>query len=160
MAKSSALNKITSRAKQLRKINPKLKWIDAVKKASGEYRSGTKTKTAPPKKVGATKFLERGESKKTPVKRTIRIERKANGTIKSFKKVAGHNGAPQMALTAIAACMRDLRWCDDQIVRLKQDIKKSGISAAEKQVINRDISRIKKMSVSYRKHLTQLKRHL
>lgn len=46
MATKTHLQKITDKAKQLRKANPKLKWIDAVKKAS---------KLMPKKAVGAVK---------------------------------------------------------------------------------------------------------
>ena len=154
MAKSSALNKITTRAKQLRKSHPKLTWIDAVKKASGEYRNGSKHTT---KKVGATKMIERGESKNTPVKRVIRIERKPDGTIKSMKKVGS---IPQMALTAISQCMKDQRMCENEITKLQQDLKRSGLLPAQKMLMKRDIKKLRAMLQGYKKHLSQLKKHI
>lgn len=41
----SALQKITGRAKQLRRANKNLSWKEAIKKASAEYNRGSKPKT-------------------------------------------------------------------------------------------------------------------
>jgi hypothetical protein len=55
----SALQKITTRAKQLRKKSPGKKWATCVKEASREYRGG--------KKISGTK--KRGGKKKAAVSR-------------------------------------------------------------------------------------------
>lgn len=57
------LQRITTKAKQLRKSNPKLKWIDAVKKASKLMPKKTASK-----KVGAVK---KKAAKKTAVKKHV-----------------------------------------------------------------------------------------
>lgn len=58
----SALNKITTRAKQIRKKHPAMQWKTAVKKASVEYRSG---------KIGKakTRFRQTGTSNKAADKK-------------------------------------------------------------------------------------------
>jgi len=77
------LEKQTALAKKIRKTNPKLSWIDAVKKAAAELKSG--------KKVGAYKVIEKGETPKTKVKAVYQITRNKKGTFKSggVKRVAG-----------------------------------------------------------------------
>jgi hypothetical protein len=52
---STTLNKITARAKQLRKKHPSMKWLDAVKKSSIELRKEGTIGRAPVRKVGAKK---------------------------------------------------------------------------------------------------------
>jgi len=54
-------------------------------------KSGAKKKATKkaPKKIGATKFVEKNEVKNTKPKRTIQITRKSNGTFKKFKQIGG-----------------------------------------------------------------------
>jgi hypothetical protein len=54
----SALKKITTRAKQLRKKHPNMEWRTAIKKAGAEYRGG-KVKSAPRKKAVHRKTVKR-----------------------------------------------------------------------------------------------------
>lgn len=62
MAKSTALKKITTRAKHLRRLHPGTKWITAVKKAGAEYRAGKIGKAAKKKK---TDYRQTGTSSKS-----------------------------------------------------------------------------------------------
>lgn len=62
-------------AKKLRKKHPGKSWQQLVKMASKE------------KKVGAYKVIEQGETKKTPVKKTVQTVRSKKGTFKGYKKV-------------------------------------------------------------------------
>ena len=48
-------------------------------------RSGTKKKAT--KKIGATKFIEKNETKSTKPKRNIQITRRSDGTFKKFKQI-------------------------------------------------------------------------
>lgn len=57
------LNKITDRAKQIRRIHPKMKWTDAIKKASKELKG--KTKAAPKKTVRRKSIYQTGSSNKS-----------------------------------------------------------------------------------------------
>lgn len=67
-------------AKTVQRKNPKLTWQQAIKQASKDR-----------KKVGAYKVIEKGESKSTPVKKTVRIVRSKTGTFKGMQKVSGIN---------------------------------------------------------------------
>jgi len=63
---SNALKKITTRAKQIRKLHPGMAWKSAIKKAGVEYRAGTIGKVK-------TKYRQTGRSNKAAdKKRTAR----------------------------------------------------------------------------------------
>jgi hypothetical protein len=112
---SATLKKITARAKQIRKSHPSMKWTSAIKQASAELkRSGAIGVTAKPKRrsagkkrrsskkrVGAYKFIERNETKSSPVKKTYRVSRSKNGRIKSVSKVAGIGRATESQLKGV-----------------------------------------------------------
>lgn len=69
---ANALKKITTRAKEIVRKSPGTKWINAVKKAGAEYRSGKISGVK--KKVGAKKNARKiqGTKKKTaPRRRSI-----------------------------------------------------------------------------------------
>lgn len=82
---NKTLNKITTRAKQLRKKNPKLKYTDAVKKASLELRKegviGGVIKKIPSRKTPIKKPVKR--------KREVAPKRKVITKISSRKEVIG-----------------------------------------------------------------------
>lgn len=67
---SEHLKKITNKAKQLRRANPKMKWTDAVKKASKLVKPAAK-KAAPKKRAVAKKVsgVKKSAPKKTAVKK-------------------------------------------------------------------------------------------
>ena len=62
---NNTLQKITARAKQIRKASPKMKWTAAVKKAGAEYRS----KGKPGKVVKTVKKTARKKVAAVPVKK-------------------------------------------------------------------------------------------
>lgn len=105
---SNTLKKITARAKQLRSKHPGKKWTTYVKEAGKEYRAGKigvvqsgvvigrvkkrRKKTTvrrKRRKVGAYKFIERNETKSSPVKKTYRVTRSKNGRITKVQSIAG-----------------------------------------------------------------------
>jgi hypothetical protein len=151
----TALQNIIRRAKQIRKPDKKITWKDAVKKASLEYNKGAKV-SGTKKKLGATKFIEKGETKKTPVSNTIKVVRRKNGTIETMKKVSGFNELP---LTALAGCMRDIRNIETEIEKTKQEIKIAATAIA-KNYYRSHLRKLKMMLSNYKKHLTNLKKHL
>ena len=138
----TALQQIIKRAKQLRAGNKKMLWKDAVKKASAEYNKSGKKLTGTKKKVGATKLIEKGESRKTPVTKTVRVIRRANGTIETMKRVGSLS---MMPLTNLANCLKDIRWCESEIEKTRQTLKRKSLSVAEKHIYNRDLRKLKIM---------------
>lgn len=82
---ANALQKITRRAKQLRKANPSAhrNWKGFVKAAAKEYKQGS----APKRKVAAIVIREKKESKRARPKRTYVVTRTKKGTYKSYKRV-------------------------------------------------------------------------
>lgn len=74
------LQKITAKAKILYRTGRYKKWTDAVKAASKEFNEG---------KLGAIKIIQKGETKKSPVKKVFMQKRSSAGTFKGYKKVSG-----------------------------------------------------------------------
>ena len=151
----TALQKIIHRAKQIRKSDKKMLWKDAVKKASAEHNKGQK-KSVAKKKIGATKLIEKGENKNTPVSKTVLVIRRKNGTIETMKKVAGFRDMP---LTALAGCLRDIRNIETEIEKAKYEIKVSSTAIAKKYY-RMHLRKLKIMLSNYKKHLVNLKKHL
>lgn len=78
---SNHLQKITTRAKQLKKLHPNTSWINLVKKASAEYRSGSLGAKNPKKKKAyqtgsSNKVADRKIKAKSPGKRKSATGRK------------------------------------------------------------------------------------
>lgn len=81
-------------AKSYQRKHPNTDWQTCIQKVKGGKKvSGTKKKTAKRKtakrKVGAYKVVERGESKRTPAKKTYRAVRSKAGTFKGMQKITG-----------------------------------------------------------------------
>jgi hypothetical protein len=72
------LKKLQADAKKLKKANPKLSHIDAIRMAAG-------------KKVGAYKILEKNELSSVKAKKVLRQKRKSDGTFDGYKRIAGTN---------------------------------------------------------------------
>lgn len=87
---SPALSKITARAKQIRRSSPRTKWTAAIKQAGADYRAG---------RLGAIKLIERGETKKTPVKKTYRVNRTKKGLFKGTSRVGSISRISAVATT-------------------------------------------------------------
>lgn len=105
---TSALKKITTEAKSIRRKHPNMTWKAAIKKAGAAYRAkakpakrkvgAAKKKTAPKKRaVGAYKVIQKGESRKSPAKKVYRQVRSKSGKFKSMQTVGGMiNSAKKM----------------------------------------------------------------
>lgn len=114
MAKTH-LQKITDKAKQLRKANPKLKWIDAVKKAS---------KLMPKKAVGAVK------KKAAPKKAAKKVATKKHVDTKShnvnIRVVSGAKKA-NFRKPSIASNLQHYSWLvgkEKSLIDLIADLRK------------------------------------
>lgn len=87
------LQKQAARVRAIRKANPRIEYIAAVKKAAKELKSEKKkpAKRAPAKRkaVGAYKVIERGETRKTRPTKVVRTVRTASGTFKGTRAVSG-----------------------------------------------------------------------
>jgi hypothetical protein len=124
---NTTLNKITTRAKQLRKKNPKLKYRDAIKKASielrREHKIGGATKKSPVKKrVAAIKFIEKKETWRTPAKKIYRVERAKKGTFKGIKQISGiQNSSANRIRSDIE---RGIQMYNDNIIHLRKEKEK------------------------------------
>lgn len=70
---SNTLQKITTRAKQIRKAHPSMKWSSAVKKAGAEYRGGKISGTRKKKSAGSA------PRKKSPGRRIGAVPSGAGG---------------------------------------------------------------------------------
>ena len=122
------------------------KFKAAVKKAKGLYKTGRykkfsdavkaaykKVKTVEKRrKVGATKFIERGESKSTPAKRVIRRNRTKKGYFKSTTRISGVTAAKRKTEKTLATAMlnhyktqsiKRTKQLDKQISALKKKLK-------------------------------------
>jgi hypothetical protein len=79
---SNALLKITTRARQIQRAHPKKKWIECVKAAGREYRSGKKAAKPAPRKKATPRKAARKTAARPAAKRTTRpaSSHKAAGT--------------------------------------------------------------------------------
>ncbi len=75
-------NNIFKLAKAYQRKHPKTDWQTCIQKVKGGKKPARK-------KVGAYKVIERGESKKTPAKKTYRAVRSKSGTFKGMQSVTG-----------------------------------------------------------------------
>lgn len=80
---ASAIQKISKRAKAIRRAHPSKKWMACIKEASREYKAG---------KLGATLLIEKNETRRTKPKRVVRVTRSKKGTFKSIKRIGNTAG--------------------------------------------------------------------
>ena len=99
MAQNTALKKITTRAKALKKSHPKTKWTDLIKKASKEIKAG-KPKTASVSKVHHKKSSNMATAKKrsSGTKKVVVV----TGT-KRKKSKSHHVGGLKTKMTVMTA---------------------------------------------------------
>ena len=85
-----ALN-IFKNAKLIREHHPNWTWKKCVSEASDalKQKRGDSPQKRKKKKIGAYKVIEKGETKKTPVKKTYRAVRSKTGTFKGMQKITG-----------------------------------------------------------------------
>lgn len=81
-ANRERFKKVVAEAKKLRKKNPKLTQPQAVKQAWAIMYSK--------KKVGATKIIQKGESKNAKVTKVLEQTRTKKGLFKGYKRIAGN----------------------------------------------------------------------
>lgn len=89
---STHLQKITAKAKQLRKQHPNMKWTSLIKMAAKKVKPAAKKRSAPKKRkarVGAYKVIEKRESRSAKPSAVYRVNRTKKGTVKSVNRVAG-----------------------------------------------------------------------
>lgn len=119
MATKTHLQKITDKAKQLRKANPKLKWIDAVKKAS----KLVPTKKAAPRKA-AKKAVKKVATKK-------HVDTKSNNV--NIRVVSGAKKA-NFRKPTIASNLQHYSWLagkETSLIDLIADLRKQKPATTE-----------------------------
>lgn len=84
----TAIQWISKEAKAIRKKHPSFAWSQCIKKASANYKAKHKTTTTK-KKVGAVKYVEKGEPKSAKAKKVYQVNRTKKGTFKSVTRIAG-----------------------------------------------------------------------
>jgi len=135
---SPALKWIITEAKKLRrKDHSRKEWKNYVAQASAIYakkhhgkspvgkksHAGRKRKPGR-KKVSAVKFIERGETKNTKPKRTVRVNRTHKGTYKSFSTVTGTSDYNHVVLQKVSSANTSLHEAELRLDRLKEHWKK------------------------------------
>lgn len=124
---ASALNKITARAKKIRKAHPSMKWIACVKQASREYNSGSKKIAGVRKKKAAPRKKRKAGSK---------IRRKKVGAVRT-RQVRVTIGSVAQHKSALKKGIRD------QLER-KAGRRELAIKTNERKKLSREISKLKK----------------
>lgn len=122
---TTALQKITKRAKQLQRKYPGKKWITLVKDASREYRAG---------KLGATLLIEKGESKKTRPRKVVKVTRTKKGTYRALKTVSGFSDKVKAA-AELSRLINEQRNLQRQETLLKGYTKQTG-TTTDKMIPN------------------------
>jgi hypothetical protein len=136
------LQKQTVLAKKIRKANPKLSWIEAVKKAAAEIKS-SKTKVGAIKKKAATKKAVKKTVPFVTVKRTI---------VQQPKKVSGVNASNELFNTS-----NKLMEYERDILEAKQKLKIEK-TIAEKNKIKQYIKNRNNQYIALKKYLNTLAR--
>jgi len=111
MAASTTLKWITTKAKQIRKANPKKKWTACIKEAGRLYRSGKKG-------VSGYKVVERRETKKTKPKKVFLQKRSSAGRFKGVKRI-GFVSRPTTKWEHMKAL--EHRYAENSVKRLRCD---------------------------------------
>jgi len=119
------------------------KFKSAVKKAKALYRTGRYASFSQAvkaaykgKRVGATKFIERGESKNTAPRKVVRVNRTKSGTFKSMETITGLMSAVRRQLrtkienaagaVALATTKRSRKKAAKRLAELKKQYRKLG----------------------------------
>lgn len=126
---SEHLIKITNKAKQLRRANPRLKWTDAVKKASKLIKPATKkaaTKKRVAKKVSGVK-------KSAPKKAATKTHKDTKNHNVNIRVVSGVGPDP---LKVYAEHLRRIKYFNVQIIKCKLLLKSVTDSFAKAQITN------------------------
>lgn len=145
------LTRITTRAKALRKKNPSLKWLDAIKKASKELAGG-KAKPAAKKKAH-----KRPAAKKAHPKKFLSPSKKA----KHHRHGKGLGAVKQHSLgipTKIALQVAEKFRCLEQIQELRHKLKEKSLAPGHKVEIRKAIAYYLKCAKVAKQNISNLKR--
>ena len=103
---SEHLKKITNKAKQLRRANPKLKWTDAVKKASKLVRPAAKKAATKKRVVRKVSGVKKSAPKRVPTKKTHKDTKSHNVNIRVVSGVK----KPNYKKPASATKLQHMYW--------------------------------------------------
>lgn len=133
------LEKITTRAKQLRKASPKLAWQMAIKKATAELKKGVRAAVT-------------GTKKKKTVAPKVKVAVRKKGAVRLTI------GA--IALNKIKTEQTHLNMLEHSLKGQQELLKVKGTTVSEKAAIRRAISKIKNSITACKAHMSALKRSL
>ena len=133
-------------------------------------KSGTNKKATKTKSLGATKYVEKNETKKTKPKRTIKIERDTFGQFKKFKTLSGvhkdtksHN--VRINVLSGVDYLNEINHCINKIDRHKKFIemnayklKSKTMNKETKSLLKTQIAMAKKYILSDKKRINELKK--
>ena len=138
---TNALQKITTRAKAIRRAHPGMSWKAAVKKASAEYRG------APKKKASRKKAAVSGTGKKKKAVK-VKARRSRKGVTSSI------SGVSMDKLRSEMLHLHNL----EKIKRSQQTMLSEAKTKGDKALLRREIQRTGKAIANCKKHITALKR--
>lgn len=157
---SSALAKITARAKQIRRAKPSMAWSAAIKKASAEYRG------AAPKKKAAVSGTRK--KKAAPKKRVTKVKARtvviAGTKKKASKKKASGSSSRGRSIGAIS--MGELSRQVNYKAALETKLKGLRNMIADKRhkadhpYLRKEAAKTQKAIQSVNRHITALKRSI
>lgn len=155
MAKSkktnTAFTKIVAEAKRIRKAHPAMKWTNAIKDAAKHIKSGAKTVV---KKASSAK-KKAISIKKVAKKRVVH----AKSAVKHAKKALGIGSINKSTIESIERNLRLIGIANDFINDYKEKLKKSQ-NSENKKWLRRDIKLAQDSIKTYKKQISQLKKHI
>jgi len=153
---SNTIQKISALAKKIYKANPKKKWVDCIKLASKQLKSG---------KVGDYK-INRAEFSETrlpmyPRKKTEKKPRKfavVRNSGGQFEKIKRISGTGNESLIEIGRYKKLIAGCEANIDKLKKNVAGSSVSekksiAAKIKIYRNSISNFKKIVAILKKNI-------
>jgi hypothetical protein len=144
---NTALQKITTRAKQIRKASPNMAWAVAIKKASAEYRSGSIKKV---KRAAVS-----GTRKKAPAKKVTRVKARTV-VIAGPKKKSPARKKASTGFSIGAVAISQLNDQHTKKLRYEKELAAARIRKEKKSVIQA----LQKLISTTKQHITALKRSI
>lgn len=170
----TAIQWISKEAKAIRKKQPLLSWSECIKIASALYKAKHKTTTIK-KKVGAVKYVEKGEPKSAKAKKVYQVNRTKKGTYKSVTRIAGtsthkdtksHNVRINVMSGVNDATINEIKHINDILKKWKvvlmtlEQQKKLEKNTLKKTLFKNDIYRVKNVISDLKTNLNRLKKHI
>lgn len=161
-ANRERFKKVVAEAKKLRQKNPKLTQAQAVARAWAI--SYGKKSAAKKKKVGATKIIQKGESKNAKVTKVLQQTRTKKGQFKGYKRIGRHTDTKSHNVN-----IRVVSGIDDQMLAIRNNLEKSidyymqsisKIQNAYGRLEAADKAIAKKTITKYKTYITKLLRQL